>query len=527
MLVALLLIIVGCTPKEEAPTPELFPLSDNCVDCHDNISAPDGSSYSFVEDWRQTAHAQAAVDPFFLAVTRSETLIIPEANDLIQSTCAGCHLPMADFSAQASNNSRAFLDNAAQPGHELYQLYAEGDSCMICHQLTEQTVESNISFLGTRLSIDLGLYGPGEYRQLYGYHEISEAGQQSMMESIRYISLQSDAERKSIICNVCHTLYTDSYTIDGQPTGTKLPEQVVFFEWLHSDLVSTACQTCHMPVITEFGPLSNVQIDGGVQGRIGAHTFLGVNSYLLQMNEQLHGPFKKGIHDIEDFLQTQTATLSLEAGLAEGFDGAALLELDVRIDSLVGHKFPTGFPSRRAWLHVTVCDEFGNVVYESGAYDSEGRILDNDGDNIKGSYEPHYDLIDQPGQVQIYEAIMIDSTGSATTNLLQGVYFGKDNRLLPPGFDKVVVSADIDVYGSAKDDPDFIGGSDIVHYRILLSNNSYLVVDVELLFQPISYRFLDNLKDYPSVEQEVLFGLVRQTPNLPTLVVKEQIVINR
>src|SRR5690606_40075326 len=58
-----------------------------------------------------------------------------------------------------------------------------------------------------------------------------------------------------------------------------------------------------------------------------------------------------------------------------------------------GHKFPTGFPSRRAWLHVTLTDAAGEVVFESGAWTEEGKVVGDDHDADPARYEPHHALI--------------------------------------------------------------------------------------------------------------------------------------
>ena len=358
-------------------------------------------------------------------------------------------------------------------------------------------------------------------RQLYGYYEVSPEAQELTVNELGYLNTQSDAGRKSIICSVCHTLYTDSFTVDGQPTGSQLPEQVVTLEWLHSSLADRSCQSCHMPMVTDAGLLSNTEIDGAVSGRISRHLFLGADTWLLAACNS-DGHLDRGLEETTSFLQAQTARLTLDGEV----DSQNQLLLDVRIDSLVGHKFPTGFPARRAWIHVTVTDQDSQVLYESGAYDAQGMILDNAMDQTPGLFEPHYSVIDSPGQVQIYEAVMLDSNGQATTNLLQGICYVKDNRLLPPGFDKRVTTPDIAVIGEALDDPDFIGGSDITHYIISLPNGSGpLVITVELLYQPLSYRFLENLSDRPTTEQQALTEVLEQTPNTPVIVTSNQLVV--
>ncbi|MCL1846856.1 MAG: hypothetical protein FWF91_02670 [Coriobacteriia bacterium] len=476
-----------------------------------------------------------------MAVVRRETLEHPDASDDIQAICASCHLPMADMMAIATNQSRSFLDNAALSGHELNQLYQDGGSCMFCHQITSSPIDGNTAFRDTIMSVNLHQASEGQTRYLYGYHPSSTIAQQPMIQALGYSTEQSFVERNERICTVCHTLYTDSFTVDGQPTGMQLPEQVVALEWKGSDWGDNSCQSCHMPPVLDAGPFSNQNVAEATQGRISLHSFVGGNAYLLQLNGGTDGSLEKGVTATTEFLQSQTATLTLNSSIDETSGSGPVLMLDVAIDSQVGHKFPTGFPSRRAWIHVQVFDEAGFLIYESGGYNAEGMILDNNADLIKGAFEPHYSIIDQPGQVQIYESVMLDSDGLATTSLLQGVVYGKDNRILPIGFekneqqregfagiDKNDKSGDAAVVGEAVEDEDFVQGGDITYYRISLPADIGAVeVRVELLYQSVGYRFMEDLLGHPSPEQQILADLVKQHPNLPVLVAKQETKVIR
>jgi len=539
-LCAFILLLSGCVvaqipgDDDQQPKPlttveaELFPLSSECTGCHNDIYAENGAHYSYVEDWFNSVHGQSALDPVFMAMVRHETELLPEASDAIQEICASCHLPMADMAAIALGISRSFLENAANPSHELNPLYREGDSCMICHQFSIDATEGSVVFRDTDLYVNLHQVPLGQTRNLYGYHKSTESAQQSMRMALGYSTLASNFERSNLICSVCHNLYTDAYTVDGQPTGKQLPEQTVTQEWLASGRSGQSCQSCHMPVIVDPGPLSNRTIEEAAQGRIGLHNFVGANTYLFELNGGRNNALEKGLTATTEFLQSETATLLLTGSIASSSDSGALLTLDVMIDSLVAHKFPSGFPSRRAWLHVQVIDESGALLYESGGYNNEGMILDNDGDLIPGAFEPHYAVIDQPGQVQIYESVMLDSNGRATTNLLQGIVYCKDNRLLPIGIIKDRLQNDIAVFGDALYDDDFVGGRDITHYLINLpAGSGNLTIKVELLYQSVGYRFLEELLSHPSPEQQVLADLVKEHPNLPALVVSEEIKVSR
>jgi hypothetical protein len=155
-----------------------------------------------------------------------------------------------------------------------------------------------------------------------------------------------------------------------------------------------------------------------------------------------------------------------------------------------------------------VRDASGRTVFESGAMRADGSIAGNDNDADAERFEPHYELVTAPDQVQVYEAIMVDSRDAVTTGLLRGVRFVKDNRLLPRGFDKATAEPDFAARGAAVDDADFIGGSDRVRYRIALGAGEAapLTVDAQLLYQSIAYRWAENLRGYAAEETQRFGG---------------------
>ena len=197
--------------------------------------------------------------------------------------------------------------------------------------------------------------------------------------------------------------------------------------------------------------------------------------------------------------------------IARAAVAAGTLELDVDVTNLTGHKLPSGYPSRRAWLHVTVRDASGRLVFDSGGIGPDGKIAGNDNDADMTAFEPHYEEITRPDQVQIYESVMQDRAGKPTTGLLQAVAFVKDNRLLPRGFDKATAEADIAVRGGAANDRDFAGGGDRVRYRIPTGGSTGpFTTDVELRYQPISYRWAHNLSAYDAPEPKRWVGYYDQ-----------------
>ncbi|HZZ15444.1 MAG TPA: hypothetical protein VFE08_05745, partial [Candidatus Sulfotelmatobacter sp.] len=78
----------------------------------------------------------------------------------------------------------------------------------------------------------------------------------------------------------------------------------------------------------------------------------------------------------------------------------------------------------------------------------------------------------------------------------------KDNRLLPDGFDKRTADAEIAVVGDALNDPAFAGGGHRVRYSAPLgAATGPFTIEVELWYQPIGYRWANNLKPYNHADE--------------------------
>jgi hypothetical protein len=229
------------------------------------------------------------------------------------------------------------------------------------------------------------------------------------------------------------------------------------------------------------------------------HEFVGGNAFMVEMLRD-HGAELGVTADAAQLDATaaragaqlgRAAALSVEEAVREG----DALALRLRVSTATGHKFPTSFPSRRAWLHITVSDGAGVVVFESGKPEADGSIDGNDADANPGAFEPHYDLVTAPDQVQIYEPIMGDTDGVVTYTLLRAASYLKDNRLLPAGADRAALPPDIAVYGEAADDANFAGAGDVVTYRVDLTGaQGPFTIAAELLYQPLSYRFAQDMQ---------------------------------
>jgi hypothetical protein len=221
-------------------------------------------------------------------------------------------------------------------------------------------------------------------------------------------------------------------------------------------------------------------------------------------------------------LQNNTATIEFEDVRLSG----TRITADVVVHNLAGHKFPTGFPSRRAWLHFSIQDGSGGTIFESGNFNLDGSVVGNDNDSDPTQWEQHYEAIVEPNQVQIYEAILKDTEGDITTALLHASGYRKDNRLLPQGFEKKSPYEDIAVRGGAMEDDDFQGGLDSIQYSVDVgSATGPYTVKIELLYQSISYRWADNLRGKDADEIQRFLNYIDTVPNLPVVVASTSIEI--
>jgi hypothetical protein len=258
-----------------------------------------------------------------------------------------------------------------------------------------------------------------------------------------------------------------------------------------------------MPVVEEDTPIASVL--GAPRKGFARHTFVGGNFFMLGMlnkyraelgviapSAELDASARRTVAN----LQQSTAKVAIERVETAG----GRLTIDVAVQNLTGHKLPTAYPSRRAWLHVSVRDRAGKTFFESGAIAPNGSIQGNDNDADGAAFEPHYTEIREASQVQIYESVMRDQSGAPTTGLLKGVGYLKDNRLVPAGFNKVTAEPRIAVVGDAVQDQNFRSGEDRIRYSIQAAGDGPYQIDVELRFQVIAFRWAENLRPYDSVE---------------------------
>jgi hypothetical protein len=511
-LAAVPLILRGQTPTENAkgdktPHGPVFRTSDRCVACHNGLTTSSGEDISIGFQWRASIMANSSRDPYWQGSVRRESIDHPESKAAIENECSTCHMPAVHFrDRDEGRQTQVFARLPLQKFPKGDRAAADGVTCSVCHQIEKTGLGTEATFVG---NVVIAKPIQNDVRPEYGPFDIDK-GHQTVMHSstATYFPTKADHIRDAGLCGSCHTLITAALGPNGEKVA-KFPEQMPFQEWQHSDYAAKqTCQDCHMPRVNEA--VAVTALYGQPREGMHRHVFVGSNFVMEGMlqdhrdelaTEALPEEMDAAMKRTAEFLKTQAAKVTITRVDATS-NG---LEVDVHVENLGGHKLPTAYPSRRAWLHVAVRDSSGRMVFESGALNPDGSIVGNHNDEDPLKFEPHYHEITSPQQVEIYEPILKDSEGKVTTGLLHAVGYLKDNRLLPHGFDKATAEKDIAVTGDAADDPGFTDMGSSVRYVVSTGNaTGPFKVEAELWFQPIGFRWAHNLATYKADEPQRL-----------------------
>lgn len=475
-----------------------FSGSANCGLCHNDLFDDQGKEVSIERTWSATMMANASRDPFWQAKFASELERLPGIADALNDKCTRCHAPMANVEASADGVDLVFFgEGFVDPGNPYHDAAMDGVSCTLCHQIADA------GDLGTddRTSGEFIVEHFDDPFERPAYGSYRNPRIEPMRRNSAFEPRYSAHVSSSALCASCHNLKTPVVDDEGNLVeGAVFAEQAIYSEWERSVFADGAaeaesCQECHM-ARADGVRISNRPRNIAARDGFAQHTFYGGNTLMLNILGANRAALGVGDGDFAAAIEATRATLQSAARLVieEASIASDTLRLRLRIDNDTGHKLPSGFPSRRAYLHVTVTDAEGGVVFESGAMNPDGSIVGVDADVGLG-FEPHYDGVISDGarEVQVYESVMADLDDDMTYTLLRAAGYLKDNRLLPRGFEKDGAPAEIAVIGTAYGDEDFIGGSDRVVYSIALGGAEALNITAELNYQPIGYGFVRDL----------------------------------
>ncbi len=498
-------------------TSVLFSGSGNCILCHQSNGSAmtwNGKDVSPITYWRSTMMGNASKDPLWRAMVAEEVSNFPQHQQMIETTCLKCHSPMGY--TQAIYNGQTGYSMA-----ELNQdsLANDGVSCTACHQIKPENFGTQQSYSGNYIiNADSLLYGPYE-----------NSDTTLMWAIVGYKARYSSHINQSELCATCHTLFTPTLNEQGNVVGS-FAEQTPYLEWKNSvySEQNIQCQDCHMPKIYDPIKISGM---GNFPHRtpFWQHTFVGGNAYMLNLLKNnidslglTAAPehFDSTISRTEYSLMNQSIELKTFTNYLDN-----QLQVKVYIKNLTGHKIPTGIPFRRMWIHLKVEDQNNNIVFESGEWDSAGKIIDYNSD-----FEPHYNLISSEDQVQVYEGVFTDVNNQVTYTLLKADQYIKDNRLPPIGFITTHQSYDsIKIVGNANDDTNFNKygtyqggtGADSITYLIPVTAAENYRVTVEVCYQSIKTQLVDHIRNIDHGDINRFVSMYDALPNIPFIMKKE------
>ena len=420
-----LLCLVASAPgmaaedTEPTPAPEVhrellgtgrFPSASECRNCHPN----------HYEEWSASQHAYAQLSPVFNAMHGT---LLKRTNGTLGDFCIRCHTPIG-----MQTGEPLFVSNL-----ERSQPSREGVTCAVCHRIRRDygKVSGRIGLAEGRLEVPVsGPTGGAELRRVLSEPDAFQRrsdGEETL--GIHTDVLEMTSLTSASFCGSCHDVTS--------PQGVRLEE--AFSEYRHTPAAAegVTCQDCHMG--TEPGVASGYRqepaaVVGGRPTRVRKrtdHRFVGpdhsvIHPGIFPFSEEALGLATAeewlafdwragwGSDDFEDRVGPDAVfperwadagdrydareviddNLERLAEMAEarrellkkGYRLAAVearprrsgVELRVRVENgTTGHNVPTGFTAERlVWLHTTVVDAEGRVLFESGDLDPNGDLRD-------------------------------------------------------------------------------------------------------------------------------------------------------
>ncbi|MBX3159962.1 MAG: hypothetical protein KF773_28595 [Deltaproteobacteria bacterium] len=489
--------MLAALPKPEAVATAAFVSVAPCARCHGPAEKAmrdaQGRDISPVTDSAATVMALSARDPYYLAAFRRELLANPGAAAQITATCIRCHAPVG-----FAEDARLTLDDLERGTSDAAVLGREGAGCAGCHAQPPEGLGTEATFTGrAALRTD---------RVAFGALPRPEA--EAMVTMVRTTPMRADHVSESRLCAGCHTVLVHALDGTGAPAGDEVPEQATYLEWRNSDFQdetrpagprAQTCQGCHQPV--EQGlvtPFSTRPVDAPTRSGYERHTLYGGNAYLLDRLAAKTAWLNAAAtpEQLRDAARGTRTNLAKAARLALQRTGNTLR---VTVENATGHKLPSGYPTRRMWLHVAARAANGRVVFETGAVDRRGALVDMTGRRLDGpgAILPHVDEIARGDQVAVWEAVPVDATGARTHLLLGTARFAKDNRILPAGWSDKHPDAPRTRPIGVAGDATFVAGKDTVTVKL---PDGAAEVLVELLYQPIPPETIESYKATDSPE---------------------------
>ena len=497
--------------------------SGECVGCHGHdfqgVAMVDtvGVDINVTDDWRSTMMANSARDPFWKAKVSHEGLVNPGHQAILEDKCLSCHAPMGRHDKFLTGGGLYSMTDLQNDSMGL-----DGVSCAACHMISPDSLDD---FFSGNTKYDTNKVGG--VGNLYGPYDAPFTA--PMTGFVSYEPVYSEHIHDAGLCSSCHTLITETADLSGNLTGDEFVEQATYHEWLNSIYNDTvSCQSCHVPSTNQPVKISANYQFLPARRPYGLHHMAGANTFMLEMLRDniteldltaTATQFDSTIARTVRMLQQNTLEMDLVV-FGRTLDTAFI---KVELENYAGHKFPSGYPSRRAFVEFIVLDNVGDTLFKSGVIQSDFEVEGHDAD-----YEQHYDVINAPDQVQIYEMVMGDVNGDKTTVLERAKEPLKDNRLTPFGFTMSHFAYDTTIMaGAVLNDPNFNvddmgiegSGTDQIKYHIPMNGYAGLItISARVYYQSAPPKWMDEMFAYNSAEIDTFRNMYFDQDNTPVLI---------
>jgi hypothetical protein len=494
--------------RDPVPTSQKVAHSSHCAGCHgydDTKMAlvdESGHDVNIFDDWQISMMGLSAHDPFWRATLAHEVNLYPTAKAAIETTCLKCHSPLGSIQAHLHGMEYSYQTMLEDT------LGLDGVSCSSCHQQPTQNLGKGQS---GNFTIDTN-------RVMFGH--LPDPFKGPMQIYVGFEPTFSDHIYSSGVCAGCHTLITQTLTEQGNPTGNFFVEQATYHEWLNSSYPAQGkeCQTCHLPFIPDGVVIATDFLALEPRQPFGLHQFFGGNTAMLSLmnDNKTELGLPKASSDAAWTESISNNRLSLHKAADITIEPVIVvndtLYARLTIKNKTGHKLPSGYPSRVAWLEVILVDHDGqDTIYANGLMDAQGQIIGRD-----LPVEPHHEICKSADDVQIYELAMSDINGHLTTRLNAAYEPLKDNRILPAGFQRNHAVYDtVAIWGNALSDINYDAesakGQDEIEYRIPLHGRiGFGDLQVSLHYQTLPPRWMDDIFTDDTIAQVGLFKSMYQ-----------------
>ena len=333
-----------------------------------------GCHKEIYDEWAVSAHRYAAMDPAFQKVQN----VMGEQNGP-ESTryCGGCHDPISLFSGTKNIFTKDLTSLAG---------YKEGVSCVACHAIKETDVKGNAAYVMSQpgrylFELDDSIMASGVRRAVRDF--VIRSYPRNHVETMQHKLFKSPE-----FCAACHKQFIDEEI--NKVGWVQLQNQYDNWRksrWNHKgDARRTIeCRECHMPLTASDDPGTGDDLDYNRTPRDGkhrSHRFLGANQFMptaldlpgaaqhVRLTEQwLRGEIE--VPEIAGKWRAGPAVPIEVIGPTTTPRGRPVTIQTLLTNNKTGHDFPTGpLDIIQSWVELTVTDQTGRVVFQTGQRDS-------------------------------------------------------------------------------------------------------------------------------------------------------------